>query len=480
MAASSNDQRRSTLDVEAEYLRYVAISIHETDSRKKALKRRELELIADRHECTPACIFINLRVGEKFEYRGRSYNATGCVYVCRQLAKSHVCGDFCSDFEVMPRGEGCYCRVRGVHLYREFSLARSRLDRDVRVVGPVSYVSHAFYDFEEAAEDTQQQKDYADDSDDDKTTQTETVEDEEADQTYHEPVYETLLKRANNNDVDVRRVIERFPRMTTAELCEQIDQRVARRACAEAVWKVHAISAKYREIQHKKAEADTMVWMKDSKEYIDKCRSMGEEPDLLHIMRLWLIYVRNSYRGVYVGGDIEETNRKNSVYYIECMLRLWEKYDNLPIVRERRVTFSQCCTALLKSLQEGLTITVWFVGTDPKPRRSGSLTELARSRSTMTSVQMIRAHPDLKLVPREVIRVVNNKEKSVSTAAKTGRCRFISGKLAFTNRQRTDQTKKRQKDAYSHDIPPQKHLCNIMDEIVNKSKDIDELMSYAF
>lgn len=479
MAASSNEQKRSTLDVEAEYLRYVAISIHETDYRKKALKRRELELIADRHECSPVCVFINLRAGEKFEYRGRSYIATGCVYVCKQLAKSHVCGDFCSDFEVMPRGEGCFCRVRGVHLYHEFSLARSRLDRDVRVVGPVSYVSHAFYDFEEAAEE-QQHKDYADESDEDDASLAGTTEEEDAEQTYNEPVYEMLLKRANNNDVDVQRVRERFPRMTTAELCEQIDQRVARRHCAEAVWRVHAISTKYREIQHKKAEEDTAVWEKDSIEYINKCKSMGEPADLLHIMRLWLVYVRNSYRGVYVGGDIEETNRKNSVYYIECMLRLWEKYDNLPIIRDRRVTFSQCCTALLKSLQEGLTITVWFVGTDPKPRRSGSLTELERSRSSKTSIEMIRAHSDLKLVPREVIRAVNNKEKGASTGIKTGRCRFISGKLAFTNRQRADQTKKRQKDAYSHDIPPQKHLCNIMDEIVNQSKDIDELMSYAF
>ena len=480
MAASSNDQNRLTLDIEAEYLRYVAISIHETDSRKKALKRRELELIADRHECSPACIFINLRVGEKFEYRGRTYTASGSVYVCRQLAKSHVCGDFCSDFEVMPRGEGCFCRVRGVHLYREFSLARSRLDRDVRVVGPVSYVSHAFYDFEEVAEEQQQQKDYAEDSEEDATPAPETAEEEEVDSNYPEPVYEMLLKRARNNDVDVRRVRERFPRMSTAELCEQIDQRVARRYCAEAVWKVHAISAAYREVQHKKAEAETNSWYKDSKEYIEKCISVGEEPDLLHIIRLWTIYVRNSYRGVYVGGNIEETNRKNSVYYIECMLRLWEKYDNLPIIREKRVNFSQCCTALLKSLQQGLTITVWFVGSNPKPRRSGSLTETERARSTKTSVQMIRAHDDLKLVPREVIRVVNNKEKSTTGGTKTGRCRFISGKLAFTNRQRTDQTKKRQKDAYSHDIPPQKHLCNIMDEIVNQSKDIDELMTYAF
>lgn len=360
-----------------------------------------------------------------------------------------------------------------MHLFKEFSLAKSRLDPDIRVVGPLTFTSHPFYEQADEVE-VKPQQDYGDE-DDNPTA----AEDEEEPWGCGETAYELLLKRANNNDEDVRRVTERFPRMSTAELYEQIDKRVECRRCAEAVWRVHALSARYREIQHRKAEADTLLWEKYSVDYIIKCKSAGVEPDLIHIMRLWMIYVRNAYQGVYVGGDIEETNRRNSRYYIECMLRIWEKYERLPIVYERRVTFSLCCTAILKSLQEGLTIPVWFVGTNPKPRRSGSMTKTERERATMTSVQMIRAHPELKLVPPDVIRAANNKNKA-AVVTKTGRCRLISGKLAFPNRQRNDLAKKRARDIYSQCIPPQKYLCNIMDDIVNQSKNLDELLSYSF
>lgn len=475
--ASSAEHKRLTLNAEAGYLRDWAISdMSESDPLRKALKGRELQLAADRHRCGIACIFTNLPIGRRFEYRGCNWNATGCVYVCKRLAKIHTCDDYCNDYEVMPRGEGAVCRIRGVHLYREFSLARSHLDPDIRVVGPLSYTSHAFYEQPEESEEPRQQQDYGDEDD---------AEDTPAELKEEEPwscgatVYETLLKRANNVEADVRRVIERFPRASTAELYEQIDKRADCRRCAEAVWRVHAMSSRYREIQHSKAEADTLLWEKYSVDYITKCISTGIEPDLLHIMRLWMIYVRNSYQGVYVGGDIEETNRRNSIYYIECMLRLWEKYETLPIVVEKRVTFSLCCTALLKSLQEGLTIPVWFVGTNPKPRRSGSMTKSERERATMTNVQMIRAHPDLKLVPPDVIRAANNKNKT-ATVTKTGGCRLISGKRAFPNRQRSDLAKKRSRDIYSQCIPPQKYLCNIMDEIVNQSKNLDELLTYSF
>lgn len=473
--AASSDHKRLILVAEANYLRDVAISMIEPNRSKQLLKSRELQLAADRHYCGIACVFINLRPGESFCYRGQDWNATGCVYVCKAVAKSHACADYCNDYEVMSRGEGAVCRIRGVHLYREFSLARSRLDPDIRVVGPLSFTTHAFYEQADEGEEVKPQQDYGDDEDEKKTKEG----DEEEPWGCGATAFETLLKRANNNEADVHRVIERFPRLSTAELYEQIDKRVECRRCAEAVWRVHAMSSRYREIQHRKAEADTLMWEKYSVDYITKCINTGVEPDLLHIIRLWMIYVRNSYQGIYVGGDIEETNRRNSLYYIECMLRMWEKYESLPIVRERRVTFSLCCTALLKSLQEGLTIPVWFVEGDPKPRRSGSMTKTERDRASMKSVQMVRAHPDLKLVPPDVIRAANSKNKA-ATIIKSGRCRLISGKLAFPNRQRNDLAKKRTRDIYSQCIPPQKYLCNIMDDIVNQSKNLDELLSYSF
>jgi hypothetical protein len=473
MAATAG-HKRLTLNAEAGYLRDVAISMSETDPTKQAMKGRELQLAADRHSCGVSCIYINLRPGEEFTYRGSKWAATGSVYVCKRMAKSHACDDYCNDYEVMSRGEGAVCRIRGVQLFREFSLARSRLDPDIRVVGPLTYTTHTFYEHADEGEEPRQQRDYEEDEADENDKK-----DEEEAWTCGTTVYETLLKRANNNEADVKRVIERFPTASTAELYEQIDKRVEWRRCAEAVWRVHAMSAKYREIQHRKAEADTLMWEKYSVDYITKCIATGIEPDLIHIMRLWMIYVRNSYQSIYVGGDIEETNRRNSVYYIECMLRLWEKYETLPIARERRVTFSLCCTALLKSLQEGLTIPVWFVGSNPKPRRSGGLTKRERDQATMTSVQMIRAHPELKLVPPDVIRAVNNKNKAAKTI-KTGRCRLIGGKLAFPNRQRNDLAKKRSRDVHSQCIPPQKYLCNIMDDIVQHSKNLDELLTYSF
>jgi hypothetical protein len=152
----------------------------------------------------------------------------------------------------------------------------------------------------------------------------------------------------------------------------------------------------------------------------------------------------------------------------------------LPIVRERRVTFALCCMALLKNLQEGLEIEVWFVGDNPKPRRGGNLTDAEKQRARTVHVQMIRGHPELKLVPLEVVRAANNKDKTGPSARRPTRCRYIGGRVPFPNRPRSDQTKKRTRDIFSHSIPPQKYLCNIMDDIITQSKDIEDLKRYAF
>lgn len=466
---AAGDQRWQVLDAEAGYLRDVAISMG-------GMGRcgREMELIADRHRCCANCIFINLLPGQTFIFRGAPWKATGCVYVCKQAAKPHTCHEYCNDTELLSRGEGLVCRVRGVVLYQEYSLARSHLDPDIRVAGSVSYTPHAFYDG--GTDEAKPQEDYGEPA-----AERDAKDTEEAEPwTCGDSVYEMLLKRANNNETDVLRVIERFPRYSTVELFAQIDQRLEWRRCAEAVWQMHALSDRYREMQHRKAEADTDAWIKDSCDYINKCISTGAEPDLIHIMRLWMIYVHASYQGVYVGGNIEESNRRDRLYYIECMLRIWEKYTSLPIVREHRVTFQQCCMALLKSLQEGLTIEVWLVGDNPKPRRGSSLTDAEKRQATMVSLDMIYGHPALKLVPLEVVRAANNKDKTMAAAKRLGRPRMISGKLAFPNRQRSDLSKKRSRDALLRSIPQQKNLCNIMDDAITQSKTIDELKQYAF
>lgn len=481
MAASSSTEKRwLVLDAEANHLRNVAIGMKESDKNKLLCAQLEMDMVADRHHCDAGCVFINLRPNEEFMYRGVRWLATGCVYVCKRTAKPHTCGDYCNDSEVMSRGEGLVCRVRGVHLCQEYSLARSRLDPDIRVVGSLSYVPHAFYDAGD--EEPRPQEDYGDE----KNTEAEEDETKPVDLdaqwwTCGETVYEMLLKRANNIEADVLRVVERFPRMSAQDLCLQIDQRVEWRRCAESVWQLHALSDKYREIQHRKAEADTDVWMKESCDYISKCVSTGVEPNMIYVIRLWMHYVHNSYQGVYVGGNIEETNQRNKVYFVECMLRIWELYISLPIVSvDHRVTFSQCCMAILTSLQEGLTIEVWLVGDNPKPRRGSSLTDAEKARARMVSVEMIRGHPELKLVPLEVARAASARDKNTAAMKKSSRRCLVSGKVAFPNRQRGDVTKKRSRDVFLRSIPQHKNLRNIMDDIITQSKTVDELRAYAF
>lgn len=475
MAASSTSWR--VLDAEANYLRDVAIAMKVTDKSRRACAVLEMAMVADRHRCDAACSFINLRPGQTFESRGTQWQATGSVYVCKRTAKPHTCDDYCNDSEIMSRGEGLVCRVRGVQLCQEYSLARSRLDPDIRVVGTLSYVPHAFYDAGD--DEPRQQEDYGEEGKADEQDDKDSNEDAQS-WSCGETVFEMLLKRANNVEADVVRVLERFPRMSALDLCAQIDQRVEWRRYAESVWQMHALSEKYREMQHRKAEADTEVWIKESCDYIAKCDSSGMVPDMMHVLRLWMIYVHNSYQGVYVGGDIEETNQRNKVYFIECMLRIWEQYTELPIVSEHRVTFPQCCMALLKSLQEGLSIEIWLVGDNPKPRRGSSLTDAEKLRASMIRVEMIRAHPELKLVPLEVVRAANIKDKNNAAARRMPRVSTVSGKVAFPNRQRGDVTKKRSRDVFLRSIPQQKNLCNIMDDVITQSKTVEELRRYAF
>lgn len=475
------ETKTDSIYAESCYLRELILSSKNTHSSSSGISARVIELKSVHHVCNPsACNFINLPAGREFIYHKKKWVAIGCVYVCDKMAKTHVCDDYCNEYVILPRGEGSACTVRGVHLRQEFSLARSHLDPDIRVVGNDSYVPHPFYegDCEQSREEHQEGIDYDDEQKTDKDS--DLVEFDSGACSYGETVYETLFKLARNNDTDVQAVMSRYHGCSKAVLEEKVVQRAEWRQCAMCVWNTHLMSEEYRRMLSAKADADTQAWRKDLLDYAMKCREQGIEPDVAEGMYLWIKYVHPSYQGIYVGGDIETTTNAHSAYYVECMLRLWERYSDISLVKENRITFNMCCTALLNSLSTGLTIYVCLIDDNPKPRELSNLTEAEQKRARMIEVEMIRAHSTLKLVPPELIRASNTKQRT-GRLAKSAQFKPIGGKLAFTNRQRLDtSTKKRTKNTHSCYIPPQKHLRIIVKAIVDESPTLADLLSYSF
>ncbi len=85
-----------------------------------------------------------------------------------------------------------------------------------------------------------------------------------------------------------------------------------------------------------------------------------------------------AYKGVFYGEESSNTvaiTQKYTKYYIECMLRIWERYETLPLVENAEMRFEDCAPAILYFLSTGFTAKVYLEKDDPKPYRYISLGE---------------------------------------------------------------------------------------------------------
>lgn len=407
----------------------------------------------DLHECTMSCHMNSLDPQQSFQYRGIIYLATGYVFVCRRTTKIHMCSaDHCTYAQLSQ--EGLVCTLTGLFLAQEMSLARSRLDPDIRVVGKEIYnASVARLPVDMSITPTS-------------TTSTDMASE--------------LYKLANNHVEDVHHVLGRY-HGDVKFIKQKVVQRKEWREHAGRAYDKQLLNETYVEILETDACTATQKWYLQQCERARKCKERGLPFTRKSMWDSWSALVESKYKSIYVG-DVCEMNRLYRGYFINCILNIWEKFISMPEVAAREVQFSDCCTAILRALHEGFPVVVYMVeGVDRPFHNYSQMTDRQRLTAKKVSVQIIDAHTtSIFLAPPEIARGfqhAQNKKKRLRPEVQATKGFFITGKILPTRRER--QTHNKLRNLQMTSIIPQKMKWHIVvNEMVEHVKTLAELMSY--
>src|SRR3989338_167645 len=432
----------------------------------------DTETMARNHACTSSCAysFKNLNPNDFFRHDRSTWRATGNVYVCSTSKRVHLCGLNCTLARIIGSASSLVCPLTCQEVARGECYARTRTDTHVFRIGTHTvsdYVpsksSEGITEGKAMASLAQQAADLNDQfdgnaeriilrqllaeerariyPDEDEDTRMKTLEippalttpskhtpdpssslgslgtfgsfgveggEGEEDTEGATPDISILLKAAQNNDVLMYDTVRKHPTLSTQALVDKIADRIECRSHAAKVWEQHAMNSLHvRHIQLALRRA-TAEWFKAITLYYKNCIAQGDAVDKLHVMRLFCVYVLPSCEGLYCNADVPELNSRSRTYYIDCLARLWEKYQEVPAVAASPYKFKVCATAMLATLHTGLCIDVFFKPGDAQPRIWGDLTITEQLAVRSVKVTLIDAHPNLILAPAEVLRDIEN------------------------------------------------------------------------
>lgn len=474
----------------------------------RKLNDAEIQQLRQYHSCSMSCPYSHSTPGLLFEYKDKRWRATGEVWVCKESTCIHYCGVSCREKVECP--EGSVCTMTGACLDQAVSLARSGKDVDVRVCGDISYVQ-GNYGFH--AGDTQDNVDEAQEHVVADAELSEFAKDKFAEHFQTElgdvdgrslagfddysgcsdgDSFEAILDRTHvdisffykhfmQNRSDVDHVVSMYKDSTAREIMLKIGERVEWRKQAEHAWKVRALGVEYMrwlESQALMASEEFLYWLR---EYLLECNAKGKRSDIMEVCTKYIQDVIPKYKGVFFG-DVVSLNEANKLYFVECMLNIWERYLLMPKIAESRIRFNDCCTAILSKLQSGYSISIYMVEGSAKPRQSASLTLREQRSAREVKVCLIDAHPELYLMASEVVREVQNKLTRERYAGRdttalesncwTGPTINPGRKQQVTNRQRASAQK-------ANCVPPLKLLHTVFAMIVENVQTLDELYSFS-
>ena len=406
----------------------------------------------DLHECTLSCRMTSLDPRQYFKYEGRTYMATGYVFVCQRTTKIHLCGaDYCTYARLSQ--EGLVCTLTGMFLAQELSLARTRFDKDIRVAGNEVYNASAARRHVDAPVTS----------------------------VMSTGLMSELYKLANNITEDVHHVLERY-HGDIKFIKQKIVQRKEWREYANKAYDKQMLNETYVEILETDAYNATQKWYAQMCERAKKCKERGIPFTRRSIWDSWSAIVEPKYKSVYVG-DVCEKNRLYRDYYINCMLNIWEKFVSMPEVAAREINFSDCCIAILRSLHEGFPVVVYMVDGIDKPFQNYSqMTDRQQELAKKVSVQIIDAHTSsMFLTPPEIARGfqhAQNKKKRQRPEVQAAKGFFITGKILHTRRVRQTRNKLRSTSQMTNIIPPNMKWHIIVSIMVENVKTLKELTEY--
>ena len=448
------DDVSKVIEAEVAYLR----NLVDSEYKKKTGRNfaMDTETMARNHVCTPSCAyyFKNLSPNAFFRYNGNAWRATGDVYVCATSKRVHLCGLSCTMARIIGSASSLVCPLTCQEVARGECYARTRTDTHVFRIGVHTVSDYvpsksaegitegkAMASLAQQAADLNDQFDgnaeriilrqlladerarvYPDEDEDTRMKNLEIpaalsvpskyplvaeagVGEEEQEEKADLSV---LLKVAGNNDVLMYDTVRKDPTLSTVALAERITDRLEYRNHAARVWEKQAMNTVHvRHLQLALRRA-TSEWFKAITLYYKNCIAQGDAVDKLYVMRLFCVYVLPSCEGLYVNADVPELNSKSRVYYIDCLVRLWEKYQEVPAVAASPYKFKACAPAMLTTLHTGLCIDVFFKPGDTQPYIWGDMTITEQLTARSVKITLIDAHPNLILAPAEVLRDIES------------------------------------------------------------------------
>lgn len=286
--------------------------------------------------------------------------------------------------------------------------------------------------------------------------------------------YQELFEIANRREEDVLDITSRFPSLDVEVIKQKLIKRVVLRQSASNVWNVYAVTQNHLDEIESRVKKRTSRWRKTVIEYYKECEFKGELPNKLHIMNLYCLDVMIHYEGVFYGGNVPEINNKLRPHVILAMVKLWEKFEEVPAVLSSGITFDACCAALLNSIKTGLKIDVYLLTRDPKPKIWGNLTLVQQTKAVSKTITFIEPYDNLVLRDTDHVRrsFMNDKKKKARVVKKP-----IGGKPVYSNRQRVSSGGKTKN--FSQIIPSLKNLNIILDIIVENATTITELEKFS-
>lgn len=401
--------------------------------------------LESKHQCTSMCNMKSFNKGMLYSTKlSERWIASGIVLCCNETGKIHLCGvDNCLYAKRMPKGEGLVCTITGRFLAKEYSLGNTRFEEDVRIVGNLSFKQFPTSD--------------------------------EGSNAWKSKSIPDQLCRACKSRPDALYILSTMQGSDFKEMKKAAVDRFNRRRHAESVWHVKIMSEIYeKQLKEQIRQAETQ-WKKHVLTYYNNCAKKRIKADRWRIEQLFLEYALPAYKGLYYGiDDIKKVNNQRKTYYVECMLRIWEKLSTLNYAKSNAIKFSDCAVAILNALSTGLQVTVYIKNSCKKPQRASSLTKKELENATSRQVIFINKHNCLILAPTNTIRR-NNPPKS------TKRIRHINN---MTNGRRAHGCKNiskttRKQRSIAQRIPSDKVLKQLYSALITTSTTIEDLYSYS-
>ncbi len=395
------------------------------------------------HQCSNSCHFERLQQGTKFSYNDRIWIAEGVVHVCRQTIHVHLCGiDHCTEQIIMPRGEGICCMFTGTYLGAEYSMARERTDVDIRVTGETARYRLPIDDIPWQGDSIVSQ-----------------------------------LELASNSPIDAQFIANRYTNQPTHELVKLVKQRVSWRGDAYNMYNNLVMSKQYEADLVKNYVTGEDMFRQRAMQYYRSCAHQGYKADIRSVMLLWHTHTRPTYKNVYLDADINQINKDNAAYFVECMIRIWEQLKNLPYAQANNLQFSGCSRGILNYLATGITTNVYIVPPDYKPYRINDLPANYLSKANKVVIEFIPSHPQLVLASSSSVNKINPPNKQTT--------RFTGYKKSHMVRRRRAQCVKNGSKTYrktrhlSRQIPSTKHINYLYNNLINKCTHVNQLYNYC-